>query len=57
MSENRSQIWDYSVGDAKAVHDVANKADYSIRGDLCNRLVLDPLYKLVDGHQHMGKTY
>jgi hypothetical protein len=54
--EIRSQICDDSVGEAKAVHDVINEADYSIREDLCNRLVLDPLCKLVDGHQHMGKT-
>jgi hypothetical protein len=51
--EIRSQICDDSVGEAKAVEDVTDEADYLIRGDLCNRLVLDPLCKLVNGHQHM----
>jgi hypothetical protein len=36
--------------------DVADETDYSIHRDLCNRLVLDPLCKLVDGHQYMGKS-
>jgi hypothetical protein len=54
--EIRSQILDDSIGEAKAVQDVADEADYSIGGDFCNRLALDPLCKLVNGHQHMGKT-
>jgi hypothetical protein len=32
------------------MQDVADEAHYSIHGDLCNRLVLDPLCTLVDGH-------
>jgi hypothetical protein len=38
------------------MEDVIDEADYSIHEDLCNMLVVDPLCKLVDGHQHMGKS-
>jgi hypothetical protein len=54
--EIRSQIYDDSVGKAKAVEYVADETDYSIHGDLCNQLILDPLCKLIDGHNHMGKS-
>jgi hypothetical protein len=38
------------------MQDVADEVDYSVYRELCNRLVLDPLRELVDGHQHMSKT-
>jgi hypothetical protein len=50
------QICDDSVGEAESVQDVADEADHSICGGFSNWLVLDPLRKLVDGHQHVSKT-
>jgi hypothetical protein len=38
------------------MHDVIEKANHSICREHCDWLVLDPLGKLVSGHQHMGKT-
>jgi hypothetical protein len=38
------------------VQNVADEADHSICGELCNWLLLDPFRKLVNGHQHVDKT-
>jgi hypothetical protein len=51
-----SQVCDDSVGKAELVQDVADEANHSICRELCDWLVLDPLRKLVDGHQHVSKT-
>jgi hypothetical protein len=47
-----SQVCDDSVGKAELVQDVADEANHSICRELCDWLVLDPLRKLVDGHQY-----
>jgi hypothetical protein len=51
-----SQVRDDGVGEAESVQDVANEANHSICRERCDWFVLDPLRKLVDGHQHVSKT-
>jgi hypothetical protein len=51
-----SEIHDDGVGEAEPVQDLADEVDYSVRGLLCDHLVLDPLCELVDGYQHISKT-
>jgi hypothetical protein len=51
-----SQVRDDSVGEAETMQDVADEANHSICRERCDWLVLNPLGKLVDGHQHMSKT-
>jgi hypothetical protein len=50
-----SQVRDDGVGEAKTVQDIVDEANHSIRRKRCDWLVLDPLGKLVDGHQHVSK--
>jgi hypothetical protein len=50
------QIRDDNVGEAEPRQDIVDETDYSICRELCNKLVLDPFYKLVDSHQHMSET-
>jgi hypothetical protein len=51
-----SQVRDDSVGEAESMQDVIDEANHSIYRECCDWLVLDPLRKLVDGHQHVSKT-
>jgi hypothetical protein len=51
-----SQVCDYSFGEAESVQDVADEANHLICRELCNWIVLDPLRKLVNGHQYVSKT-
>jgi hypothetical protein len=51
-----SQVRDDGVQEAKTVQDVVDEANHSICRERYDWLVLDPLRKLVDGHQYMSKT-
>jgi hypothetical protein len=51
-----SQICDDGVGEDKTVKDVADEANHSIGREHYDWLVLDPLGKLMNGHQHVSKT-
>jgi hypothetical protein len=51
-----SQIQDDSVGEAESMQDIIDETEYSICKELCNRLVLDPLCKIVNSHQQMSET-
>jgi hypothetical protein len=51
-----TQVHVDGVGEEKMVQDVADEANHSICRKRCDWLVLDPLGKLVDGHQHLSKT-
>jgi hypothetical protein len=51
-----SQVCDDGVGEAKTMQDVTDEANHSIRKKRCDWLVVDPLGKLVYGHQHVSKT-
>jgi hypothetical protein len=50
-----SQVRDDSVWEAESMQHVADEANHSIGREFCDWLVLDPLHKLVDGHQHVIK--
>jgi hypothetical protein len=51
-----SQVSNDGAGEAKTVQDVVDEGNHSICRKRCDRFVLDPLGKLVDGHQHVHKT-
>jgi hypothetical protein len=51
-----SQVPNYGVREAEMVQDVPDEANHSICRERCDWLVLDPLGKIVDGHQHVSKT-
>jgi hypothetical protein len=51
-----SQVYNDGVGKTKTVQDVKDVGNHSICRECCDWLVLDPLGKLVDGHQHVSKT-
>jgi hypothetical protein len=51
-----TQVSDDGVWEDEPIQDIADEVDCSIRCDLGDRLVLNPLYKLVDGYQHMSKN-
>jgi hypothetical protein len=51
-----SQVRDDSVGETKMVQDIIDKTNHSIRRKRYDWLLLDPLGKLVDDHQHVSKT-
>jgi hypothetical protein len=52
----RNQIGYDSVGEVELMQDIADEVDYPIRCELGNRLVFNPLCKLVDCYQHMSET-
>jgi hypothetical protein len=52
-----AQFNDDGVGEAEPMQDVTDEVDCSIKCELADRLVLDTLCKLVDGNQHMSKTF
>jgi hypothetical protein len=45
-----AKVGDDDVGEAKSMQDITDEVDCSIRCELGDRLVLNPLYKLVDGY-------
>jgi hypothetical protein len=51
-----AQVRDDGVGEAKIVQDVADEANHSICREHYDWLILNPLGKLFDGHQHVSKT-
>jgi hypothetical protein len=51
-----SQVCDDGIREAEAMQDIRDEINNPIWSELGYRLVLDPLGKLVDSHQHMGET-
>jgi len=45
-----TQVCDDAVGEPVAMHDIIQEVEYSVGFRACNRLDLDPLGELVDGH-------
>jgi hypothetical protein len=54
--EISSQVCDDGIWEAEPMQDIRDEINNSIWCELGYRLVLDPLGKLVDSHQHMGET-
>jgi hypothetical protein len=54
--EISTQIGDDSVRKAEPMQDIVDEVNYSVRCELGNQLVFNPLCKLIDGYQHLSET-